>query len=156
MAEIAENTENEKKPEDSGQQMWSLVLMVFVCTLTGKVLEKNFGIEYSTALFLSYAVYFMVSYWIPPKPAVSYWKWVLSTSFLIFLLWLAIYVLPEPLSRVIWRPLAYALPIFLLCMSIPWLPGTFARSKEEPFWQWLLLALAFGLLLGIPEYYSSN
>lgn len=131
--------------------MTKIIVMVSVCTFAASIIESRSGLPLAPGLLLCYTAAFLVSYWIPPRPVIGYPHYVLRLALLILLVLAAFWWLPALLGRWTWKPLATGLPVFVLFLALPFLPALNPSHKKSPYWQWMLIALFFGILMGWTE-----
>jgi hypothetical protein len=168
MAELMEEYKEKTKPGSGSNILFTFVYVVIV-----QILHEFFKLPYTLALSLSVGIALLVEYFITPKLPLSLPAWVLRISGVTMVFVASFWLVPKILSHLIWRPVAYALPVFILFLSKFWLPSLHAekfwtvvrpvitepeeaRKRRKNLIRWGLFSLVFAALFGVAIYYLNE
>lgn len=125
------------------------------CIIFARVAEGAGWLPYIPAVLLAFAVAYLIDYWIPPKPPVSFPIWIGKVIIFVGCLFLGIWLIPALLSKLIWPPLAYAVPAFLVFLSMYWIPPLYPVKRDDSFRKTLILSAVFAVIIALVGAYTS-
>jgi hypothetical protein len=103
-----------KKPEGPGDQTLAVVLGA---TLSGALTVMGV-LPMAEAYLAGFTVGSLVGYWIPPRPPISYLRWIVTQGAMVLGGYLALFKIPVALKPVMPVALAYGIPITLLVLGV--------------------------------------
>lgn len=127
---------------------------MFACVIAANVFKDLGWLPYIIGFLLASAVALVIEYWVPPKPPVSFPIWVLKILALFIPVLLGLWIIPKALSRWIWAPLAYGLPVLILFFSLYWMPPLYPIKRSDALWKWVLMSFGFALAFAWIGYYA--
>ena len=131
------------------------ILGILFCFVFAKVAKDAGGIPYPPAFVLGAGVVYSIDYWISPKPPVGFLVWLfkvwLFMAYLVFGIWLV----PIMLSKVIWRPLAFGIPAFLVGLSLRWIPSIYPIKRDDSWMKTLLLSCGLAIVFALIGAFAS-
>ena len=109
------------------------------------------------SLMSFFGVFYLLDYWTPPRPTVSFGKWAIRIVLIVGYMVLGLGVIPNLLSRFLWAWLAYGASAFVLIVSAYWIPMV-RETKRTSLLQTLIFATAFGVVFALfgPGYFSGR
>jgi hypothetical protein len=132
------------------------ILLIFPCIIVANVVKELGWLPYIAGYALAYGVFLLIDYWIPPRPPIRFTAWAVKIAGLMLALLLGLWVIPSLLSRWTWASLAYAIPTFVLFVSMYWIPPLYPVRREDSFRKHLLVSLVFATAMGVAGYFVAQ
>jgi hypothetical protein len=151
--ETSQSTYRPKIAVDAARLIAQIILFALVLI----VAQDVFHLRKFLAFMIGFGVFYILSYWTPPRPNVSFGHWllrvVLITGYTLFGLW----IIPGWLTHVMWAPIAYGISAFVLVLSAHWIPPV-RPAKRTGFGRTLIFASIISLVFALfgPNYISSR
>jgi len=126
-----------------------LITIIVICTLVAEALRNVKWLPAPIALGFVYYAALMVGYWIRPRPALSFGSFTLRLATYLVILVAAIWAVPHLLVKVLWKPIAYGLPMLVGLASAYWLRPLYpGRYKSGRLWVWLVFSFVLAIFYG--------
>ena len=132
------------------------ILKIISALIFADVAQSYGWLPYFPAFILIYAVAYLIDYWIPPRPPENFFVWMVKVILLMGYMLLGVWLAPRLLSRWIWIPLAYGIPVLLLALSTYWIPPLYPVKREESFRKTMIWSIVFAVLIAVGVTYSSK
>src|SRR5215468_9271543 len=107
MSDASAQYERKLRPDSPRQ-----IVGIIVCVLFANIAKDAGWLPYIPAFLLAMTVEFLVDYWIPPRPPLGFAVWTAKVVILTTYGLVGFWLLPHILSKFIWRPVAYGVPVF--------------------------------------------
>jgi hypothetical protein len=165
MAELADKYKDKHKAFTGSSLLFTLASIIAI-----RILHRYFELPYMLVLPLAGGIAWFVDYWIPPKPPVSLAVWIVRISGITSIMVVSFWIVPTILSQILWTPVAYALPIFVVLFSKFWVPSVYAEKfwviatpvvkdtevaskRRKNLLNWASVSLVIATLVGVVAYY---
>lgn len=122
------------------------LLSIFICPVTASILTSIFPVTRTFGYFIGAVLFFLIDYWIPPRPRRSFLNWFLKVVVHATEIMLGLWLMPLFLSRLVWPPLAYGLSALILCFSLYWASPLYPKRNSVSLKKWLIVSALFTLL----------
>lgn len=104
------------------------------------------GSSFTVALIGSAIVMVLPAYLIPPRPSISFLRYVTGHEILVAAIWITFWPIPKLLGQVMPLQLAYALPLLSLSLLLYFvLPIFYPDPRRIRFSRWALVCLLLSL-----------
>ncbi|MBC7798802.1 MAG: hypothetical protein H7Z37_18185 [Pyrinomonadaceae bacterium] len=147
------NASNLERYERKAISPWFIVLLHIGAVLIANVLRDVFGIHIFAGLTFGYWLGFVIGYWILPKPPTSFLIWFFRMTALFLSIAICLWLIPVWLSNYIWKPFAYALPVFALIFCSYWVKPIYPVGETATLKKMALIGLVFGFAYGTAMYF---
>ena len=156
--QMAETNEQPKKTDPS----WDgrTIATIAIATGLAQIITRNIDwLPFPLGLMLAYLVVLLVGYWIGRRPPVNFGRFALTVVGYLLLLTAGIWAVPELLSKLIWRQLAFGGSILAFGILAYWLPPLYpnvGQKKQPALWVWVIcvtiVAVVWGYFATDPNY----
>ena len=141
--------EPKQLPSDSQAFDNRLIFTVIICTLMAEALRGIKWLPYPIGLSLVYYLVFLIGYWIGRKPDLTFGRFVRRLTAYLLIFVAGLWAIPELLTRLVWRPAAYAAPVMAMSILAYWMRPLYpVQRKRGRFSIWLLCSIALAILYG--------
>ena len=127
---------------------WTLILTIGVATFVAKAVEDIWNIPYFIPFGFVFWLGFLVEYWIPPKPPISFLVWFFKATIWSLGFVFSFALIPDLLANYIWKPLAYGLPVLAFFLGSYWLLPAYPNNKKATLKNLILIGLIFAVVYG--------
>ena len=142
-----------ERNEKETRQFWQALKFIIVflaANFAAEIWHESLNVDKHIFRWTLIGVGMLLIYWIPPRPSISYPRYLLFTLYLIASTFLFSWLID--MVSMIWKPLIVALILFVFFSTLPLVAGRIMQSqKQEPFGKWilygLLTALGYGTLM---------
>ena len=142
--------------ETTYKQQWAenwpvfLILgLVFLISFAIDPIADLLALPKSAVAMALWSILGLVSYWIIPRPSVSYLRWVIVTECVIIEWWVAFRVVLQAVSPRLPTGVGIGLIAFLFVMSLYWAKGLLRVFERLKLRTWILMSLTIGILMGL-------
>ena len=152
MREVQDSTEVAKQaeatePKEPGKGWLIFTTVLFSCGAS--FLRTDLGFSLPTSLLIAGFIVYSITYWIPPRPAVSFWVFALGLAYFFAGASLAIWYIPDSVAHKIPFWIACGLSVFTFSVSLygvfSWSPAF--RKQQISFKNWLLRSFIAMILI---------
>jgi hypothetical protein len=131
------------------------IIGIIFCVLFANIAKDAGWLPYIPAFVLAFTVAYLADYWFPPRPPMGFPIWFVRVVLLMGLMLLGTWLVPRLLSKWIWTPLAYAIPVFLLFLFSHWLSPLYPIKREKSFKKTLIASLVFAVIFALIGSFTS-
>jgi hypothetical protein len=131
-----------KDPTNLGFRMTFLAMVVSIAFKELGVLPLPLN------YIVGYGIVLLLGYWSAPKPPYSFRRHALSIGVLITFLHAGTWGIPNMLTGLIWRPVAYGLPCFVMALGLYWWTPPFEKRRDSKLWLWAVGSVLFAVFYG--------
>jgi hypothetical protein len=134
----------DKKWNSTGNILYLVVFGAssFISLLLSDALGIPFWLSFAAIILFG----MLSEYWLPPRPPASFATHAAKAISIVAAMILSIWIVPEFLENRIWKPLAYALPILILCSLLYFIkPFYSVKNRNITFKQWFLFVAIFAV-----------
>ena len=146
MSEVLENCEK----KTSGLSLFEFGRMFF-CFILADMVSNAGWLPHALALMLAFIFAFTIDYWRHPRPSISFVRWSGKLMLLSVYLLCGLWVAPLILRKWLWPPIASGVPIFLLFLSMHWIPTLKGPKPKESMKEVLVVSSAFAFIIAFTE-----
>lgn len=127
-----------------------------VCVIAANVFKELGWLPLFVGFLVASAIVWIIVYWIPPKPPVSFSVWCGKVATVFVLMLLGLWAFPKLISHWVWSPLAYGALAFITLTLAYWIPGLYPAKEKAALWKWIAFSLAFGLFFGLIRFLPNS
>jgi hypothetical protein len=132
------------------------IIGILVCVIFANVAKDAGWLPCIPAFVLAMTVEYIVDYWIPPRPPSGFIAWAAKVVVLMAYLLAGFWLLPIVLSKFIWRPLAFGVPVFLFCVSTQWIRPLYPVQRDRTWRATLVFSAVLALVLALVGTFVSS
>jgi hypothetical protein len=143
MVEETEKSLERRKPS-AWSGFWVVSLFLF-----GSYILRAMGVYAPVAWVAWGTVVNLIGYWLPPRPKVSFTKWLVTMELIIVVGVISLWFIPRFLRELMPVTLAYGLPLLLIGVSLYFTPNLYNDRKRGSLLMWVVGSCVFALLFGL-------
>jgi hypothetical protein len=125
-------------------------LTIAVFLELGRFSANHGWLPLAPAMVLAFSIIMTATYWLPPRPEVSFAKWAFQWLLVSAVLMAGVWAVPKLLTGLVWPPIADALPVCAAVFLLGLLPTPFRpHARSVGLNEWAIFSLALGSFVAL-------
>src|SRR5690349_8994849 len=126
------------------------VVTVVVFVELASFSDKHGWLPLAPAMVLAFSLIVIATYWLQPRPEVSFAKWAFQWLLVSAVLMAGVWAVPKLLTGLVWPPIADGLPLSAAVFLLGLLPAPFRpHARRVGLNEWAIFSLALGSFVAL-------